>query len=85
MALCQDPDKYKMLAGDTGLFVTLAFWNKKFADNTIYHKLPSGRLSNVLGYVYENVIAQMRKQPGMSCMIILSPLTAENTTMKRIS
>ena len=26
MALHQNPDKYKIFAGDTGLFVTLAFW-----------------------------------------------------------
>ena len=28
MALHQDRNKYKMFAGDTGLFVTLAFWDK---------------------------------------------------------
>ena len=64
MALHQDPDKYKMFAGDTGLFVTLAFWDKKFTDNTIYHKLLSDKLSADLGYVYENVIAQMLKASG---------------------
>ena len=64
MALHQDPDKYKMFAGDTGLFVTLAFWDSKFTDNTIYHKLLSDKLSADLGYVYENVIAQMLKASG---------------------
>lgn len=64
MALHQAPDKYKMFAGDTGLFVTLAFWDKKFTDNTIYHKLLSDKLSADLGYVYENVIAQMLKAAG---------------------
>lgn len=64
MALHQDPDKYKMFAGDTGLFVTLAFWDKKFTDNTIYHKLLSDKLSADLGYVYENAIAQMLKASG---------------------
>lgn len=64
MALHQDPDKYKMFAGDTGLFVTLAFWDKKFTDNTIYHKLLSDKLSADLGYVYGNVIAQMLKASG---------------------
>lgn len=64
MALHQDPDKYKMFAGDTGLFVTLAFWDKKFTDNTIYHKLLSDKLSADPGYVYENVIAQMLKASG---------------------
>ena len=64
MALHQNPDKYKMFAADTGLFVTLAFWAKKFTDNTIYHKLLSDKLSADLGYVYENVIAQMLKAAG---------------------
>lgn len=64
MALHQDPNKYKMFVGDTGLFVTLAFWDKKFTDNTIYHKLLSDKLSADLGYVYENAIAQMLKASG---------------------
>lgn len=64
MALHQAPNKYKMFVGDTGLFVTLAFWDKKFTDNTIYHKLLSDKLSVDLGYVYENVVAQMLKAAG---------------------
>ena len=64
MALHQDPNKYKMFTGDTGLFVTLAFWDRKFTDNTISHKLLSDKLSTDLGYVYENVVAQMLKAAG---------------------
>jgi predicted AAA+ superfamily ATPase len=64
MALHQNPNRYKMFAGDTGLFVTLAFWDKKFTDNTIYHKLLSDKLSTDIGYVYENVVAQMLKTAG---------------------
>lgn len=64
MALHQNPDKYKMFTSDTGLFVTLAFWDKKFTDNVIYNKLLSDKLSTDLGYVYENVIAQMLKASG---------------------
>ncbi len=64
MALHRNPYKYKMFAGDTGLFVTLAFWDKAFTDNIIYHKLLSDKLSADLGYVYENVIAQMLKAAG---------------------
>ena len=64
MALHQDPNKYKMFAGDTGLFVTLAFWDSKFTDNTIYHKLLADKLSTDLGYVYENMVAQMLKAAG---------------------
>lgn len=64
MALHQNPDKYKMFTSDTGLFVTLAFWDKTFTDNVIYNKLLSDKLSTDLGYVYENVIAQMLKASG---------------------
>lgn len=64
IALHQDPGKFKMFVGDTGLFVTLAFWDKKFTDNVIYHKLLGDRLRADVGYVYENVIAQMLKAAG---------------------
>ena len=64
MALHLDLAKYKMFAADTGLFVTLAFWDKQFTDNTIYQKLLSDKLSADLGYVYENAIAQMLKAAG---------------------
>lgn len=42
---------------DTGLFVTLAFWDKKFTENIIYEKLLSDKLSADLGYIYENIVA----------------------------
>lgn len=64
MALHHNPDRYKMFIGDTGLFVTLAFWDKDFTDNIIYEKLLSDKLSTDLGYVYENVVAQMLKASG---------------------
>lgn len=64
MALHQNTERYKMFVGDTGLFVTLAFWDKKFMDNTIYEKLLADKLSTDLGYVYENMIAQMLTAAG---------------------
>ena len=50
---------FKMYVGDTGLFVTLAFADKDVTENIIYQKLLSDKLSANLGYVYENMIAQM--------------------------
>ena len=41
-----------------------AVWDSKFTDNTIYHKLLADKLSTDLGYVYENVVAQMLKASG---------------------
>lgn len=63
-ALHRSSDRFKMFLGDTGLFITLAFWDKKFTDNIIYEKLLTNKLSADLGYVYENVVAQMLKANG---------------------
>ena len=57
-------DCFKMFLNDTGLFVTLAFMDKDYTDNDIYRKLLSDKLSTDLGYVYENVIAQILKSSG---------------------
>ena len=59
-----DCSQYKMFMGDTGLFITLAFWDKDVTENIIYHKLLSDKLSADLGYVYENVVAQMLVASG---------------------
>ena len=57
-------NQYKMFVGDTGLFVTLAFWDKNVTENLIYEKLLSDKLSANLGYVFENVVAQMLTATG---------------------
>ena len=59
MSLTADYGKYKLYVGDTGLFVTLAFWDKDFTENIIYQKLLNDKQTANLGYVYENLIAQM--------------------------
>ena len=64
LALNCDMDQYKMFVGDTGLFVTLAFWDKDVTENVIYQKLLSDKLSTNLGYVYENIVAQMLTAAG---------------------
>ncbi|MDR2424609.1 MAG: AAA family ATPase, partial [Prevotellaceae bacterium] len=64
MALHKDMRRYKLYAGDTGLFVTLAFFDRDYTDNKLYHKLLNDKLSADLGYVYENVIAQMFRAAG---------------------
>lgn len=52
-------NKYKMYIGDTGLFTTLSFWDKDVSENINYQKLLSDKLPADLGYVYENLVAQM--------------------------
>lgn len=64
MSLHSDGDRYKMFVADTGLFVTLAFWDKDHTENIIYEKLLSDKLSSDLGYVYENLVAQMLVASG---------------------
>jgi predicted AAA+ superfamily ATPase len=53
-----------MFMCDTGLFVTMAFWDKDVTENIIYQKLLSDKLSADLGYVFENVVAQILKSAG---------------------
>jgi len=59
MSLTKDLYRYKIFCADTGLFVTLAFWDKEFTENIIYQKLLSDKLSANLGYLYENLVAQL--------------------------
>lgn len=59
MSLEKDAGRYKLFSSDVGLFVTLAFKDKNYTENVIYNKLLSDKLEANLGYVYENVVAQM--------------------------
>lgn len=56
--------QYKLYAGDTGLFTTLAFKDKAFTDNIIYEKLLCDKLPTNLGYMYENIVAQTLTASG---------------------
>ena len=64
LGMSRDLDSYKIYLGDTGLFVTLAFGDKDFAENIIYQKLLNDKLDANLGYVYENLVAQMLRCSG---------------------
>lgn len=64
MSLTQDISRYKLFVADTGLFVTMAFWDKDFAENVIYQKLLADKLEANLGYIYENLVAQMLTAAG---------------------
>lgn len=59
-------DCFKMYLADTGLFVTLAFMDKSYTENVIYQKLLTDKLPADLGYIYENVVAQMLRTSGNS-------------------
>ena len=64
MSFYKDLNRYKMFLADTGLFVTLAFRDKDFTENIIYEKLWNDKLNTNLGYLYENVVAQMLRASG---------------------
>lgn len=64
LSLHEDNTQYKMFLNDTGLFITLAFWDKDMTENIIYEKLLSDKLSADMGYIYENIVAQMLKANG---------------------
>lgn len=55
---------FKLFICDTGLFVTLMFKDKDFTENEIYEKLLNDKLSANLGYLYENVVAQILTATG---------------------
>ncbi len=65
-ALHANLDYFKMFLADTGLFITLAFLDGDFTDNIIYRKLLADKLPVDLGYVYENVVAQLLRTSGRS-------------------
>lgn len=64
LSLTRDMKRFKLFLADTGLFVTLAFKDKAFTDNMIYQKLLGDRLPANLGYLYENVVAQVLTAAG---------------------
>jgi hypothetical protein len=64
MSNTKDLSRFKLFISDTGLFTTLMFRDKDFTENEIYEKLLSDKLSANLGYLYENVVAQILAASG---------------------
>ena len=60
----KDPQSYKLYLADTGLFVTLLFIDRPEAENELYAKLLSDKLPANLGYLYENIVAQIIASSG---------------------
>lgn len=68
LPLTKNPGKYKLFTSDTGIFITLAFKDKKYTDNIIYDRLLSDKLDTNLGYIYENMIAQILASKGYNLL-----------------
>lgn len=78
LALNRDGRRFKIFLADTGLFVTLAFKDRKFTENTIYEKLLSDRLDTNLGFLYENAVAQALKTKGEELYYYTFPQETSN-------
>ena len=57
--------RFKLFLADTGLFVTLMFKDRDFVENVIYEKILSDKGGVNLGYVYENMVAQILTAQGL--------------------
>lgn len=64
LSFTKDLDSYKLYIADTGLFITLMFIDRPVTENEIYKKLLADKLPANLGYLYENVVAQMLTASG---------------------
>lgn len=64
LSLTKDLDSFKLYIADTGLFVTLLFIDRPVTENDLYAKLLSDKLPANLGYLYENLVAQMLTAAG---------------------
>ncbi|MDO5774244.1 MAG: AAA family ATPase [Spirochaetales bacterium] len=60
----KDFNSYKLYLSDTGLFVTLMFIDRPVTENKLYAKLLSDKLPANLGYLYENLVAQIIAAAG---------------------
>ena len=64
LSLTKDLGSYKLYVADIGLFVTLIFMDRPSVENELYAKLLSDKLPANLGYLYENVAAQIIASSG---------------------
>ncbi len=78
MSLTKNLAKFKIYLHDTGLFVTSMFMDKKATENVIYNKLLNDKLNTNLGYVYENVVAQILTASGNKLFYYTFPSETSN-------
>ena len=64
LANAKDIRRFKLFMADTGLLTTLIFKDKDFTENIVYEKILRDKLSVNLGYVYENIVAQILSVNG---------------------
>lgn len=64
LAMSADHSTLKCYMGDTGLLVTLAFWDQACHDNDLYRAILLDRMNVNEGMLAENVVAQMLRAAG---------------------
>ena len=64
LAQTRETDNFKLYLSDTGLFVAMLFGDRAVGREDIYRKLLSDKLDANLGYLYENVAAQILAASG---------------------
>ena len=60
----RDDDTFKLYLSDVGLFTTMIFTASPIASENIYSKLLGDKLPANLGYLYENMAAQIMNATG---------------------
>lgn len=80
MSNAKDISRFKLFLCDTGLFTTLMFKDREFTENIIYEKLLSDKLSANIGYLYENVVAQILAANGNELFYytMMNPVSRHN-------
>ena len=51
LALTSNPSRFRLFAGDTGLFITLAFRDRDPSENPVYRGIFDERMNTALGFV----------------------------------
>lgn len=64
LAMSADHSTLKCYMGDTGLLVTLAFWDQAYHDNDLYRAILLDRMNVNEGMLAENVVAQTLRAAG---------------------
>ncbi|MBP3772461.1 MAG: ATP-binding protein, partial [Treponema sp.] len=64
LSLTKDEDTFKLYLSDVGLFTTILFDSEPKTGENIYSKLLGDKLPADLGYLYENMVAQIMRATG---------------------
>ena len=84
MGLSKNKDQFKMFVCDTGLFITLAFWDKSFTENIIYEKLWQTNYLPIWAMFMKILLPSCWWLQGMNFSTTLGH-AMRNTTMRQTS